>query len=116
MKSAIYNLYVRKSNMETTIAQAKENVERNNAVINAIEALPKETKEKYDLEKFVESVKNENDSTESQVKSLEEMLECGKNVIKEYEADKEKYEHILNEMLMSFGYHSCEDENHKESK
>lgn len=103
-KSAIFNLYVRKEQIQKSVEQIIVEINRNNKIIEILNRASDEEKETIELKKFTDTIKQQVDSYYEQKDKMEKMIENTNKVIKLYEADKEKYETIINDLLVSFGF------------
>lgn len=110
MKSAIYNLYIRKMNMEQSLEQLNIEIDRNNNIIDILNRATDEEKEKLELKKFTDTISQQVDSYVEQKSKLEKMIELNSKVISMYESDKEKYKEIINSLLVSFGFEEADEE------
>ena len=103
-KSAIFNLYVRKEQIQKSVEQIIVEINRNNKIIEILNRASDEEKETIELKKFTDTIKQQVDSYYEQKDKMEKMIENTNKVIKLYEADKEKYETLINDLLVSFGF------------
>lgn len=103
-KSAIFNLYVRKEQIQKSVEQIIVEINRNNKIIEILNRASDEEKETVELKKFTDTIKQQVDSYYEQKDKMEKMIENTNKVIKLYEADKEKYETLINDLLVSFGF------------
>ena len=103
-KSAIFNLYVRKEQIQKSVEQIIVEINRNNKIIEILNRASDEEKETIELKKFTDTIKQQVDSYYEQKDKMEKMIENTNKVTKLYEADKEKYETLINDLLVSFGF------------
>lgn len=112
-KSAIFNLYVRLEQIERSVEQIIIEINRNNKFIEILNRASDEEKESIELKKFTDTIKQQVDSYYEQKDKMQKMVDKTKEVIKLYESDKEKFEPIINSLLISFGF---EETDTKDSK
>lgn len=110
MKSAIYNLYIRKTQMEQSLAQLDTEVERNTKIIEILDRASDEEKEKLELKKFTDAIHQQVDAYIEQKTKMEKMISLNSRVLELYESDKDKYEEIINCILVSFGFEEADQE------
>lgn len=110
MKSAVYNLYIRKTQMEQSLVQLNTEVERNTKIIEILNRASDEEKEKLELSKFTDAIQKQVDAYLEQKTKMEKMIDLNSKVIELYESDKDKYEEVINNILVSFGFEEADQE------
>lgn len=107
-KSAIFNLYIRKQQIEASVEQVIVEINRNEKIIEILNRASDEEKESTELKKFTDTIQQQVDSYYTQKDKMNGMIENTDKVIKLYETDKEKYEDVINALLLSFGFEETE--------
>ena len=107
-KSAIFNLYIRKQQIEASVEQVIVEINRNEKIIEILNRASDEEKESTELKKFTDTIQQQVDSYYTQKDKMNGMIENTDKVIKLYESDKEKYEDVINSLLLSFGFEETE--------
>lgn len=107
-KSAIFNLYARRDQMKEALTKIEEDSARNAKFVELLDKASEEDKKKYEIDSFIDSVKEQNKSYEEQKEQMKEMIRNTEEIISLYESDKSKYESLLNTILISFGCKEAE--------
>lgn len=107
MKSAIYNLTIRKTQMEASLEQLDKDVNRNNKIIEILNRASDEEKKDLELDKFTKTIQEQIDSCAEQRTKLVNMIDRNNKVLDALKDDKSS-EAILNDLLVSFGFEEAE--------
>jgi prefoldin subunit 5 len=107
MKSAIYNLTIRKTQMEASLEQLDKDVSRNNKIIEILNRASDEEKKDLELDKFTKTIQEQIDSCSEQRVKLVNMIDRNNKVLDALKDDKSS-EIILNDLLVSFGFEEAE--------
>lgn len=107
-KSAIFNLYARRDQMKEALTKIEEDSVRNEKFVELLGKASEEDKKKYEIDSFINQVKEQNKSYEEQKEQMKEMINKTEEIISLYESDKNKYESLLNTILISFGCKEAE--------
>lgn len=110
MKSAIYNLTIRKNQMETSLEQLDKDVNRNHKIIEILNRASDEEKKDLELDKFINEIQRGIDNCTEQRAKLVNMIERNNKVLEALKNDKSS-EKILNNLLVSFGFEEAETKN-----
>ena len=108
-KSAVYNLYIRKVQMEQSIEQLKNEVNRNNKIVEILNRASDKEKESLELKKFTDAINDQVNNYNEQIEKMQKMVDLNNEVISIYESDKDKFEEIINKLLLSFGFEEAEN-------
>lgn len=101
----------RVESMEKTLEGAEKDLKRNKAIVGFLGNVNDKRKKELNINEFIGVVNTQCDNIEKQVNTLKTMIEKTKEVIAEYESDKDKYEVILTKLLESFGFEEDEIKN-----
>lgn len=107
MKSAIYNLTIRKTQMEASLEQLDKDVNRNNKIIEILNRASDEEKKDLELDKFTKTIQEQIDSCAEQRTKLVNMIDRNNKVLDALK-DNKSSETILNDLLVSFGFEEAE--------
>lgn len=94
--------------MKEALTKIEEDSARNAKFVELLDKASKEDKKKYDIDSFINQVKEQNKSYKEQEKQMKEMISKTEEIISLYESDKSKYENLLNTILVSFGCKEAE--------
>lgn len=107
MKSAIYNLTIRKTQMETSLEQLDKDVNRNNKIIEILNRASDEEKKDLELNKFIDEIQKGIDNCTEQRTKLVNMIDRNNKVLDAIKNDNSS-EAVLNDLLVSFGFEEAE--------
>lgn len=108
MKSAVFNLTVRREEMKSALKKIEQDKTQNGVLISLIEKADEETIKGTYLDEYAEKLKDNIEDLNTQKKVLKEMIERLDNVLN-YLKEHKEIKPILNDLLVNFGFQEIEE-------
>lgn len=94
----------RVTQMEQTLAQVDKEVERDQAIVDLLSKADDETKVKYEINDFINTINQQIQSYQDQKEKFRNMIASTKKAIEIYESNPKQYAELMENILVSFGF------------